>query len=84
MKWMLIIMVFGTEPVKTDLIFDTVEDCLKAEQVMASAYVGAFNAWLTWARANPSVSGFPGSQPFQQKRFGLENKGTCVPHAASR
>jgi hypothetical protein len=84
MKWMLIVMIFGTEPVKIDLIFDTVGGCLMTEQAMAAAYVGAFSPWTTWARATPSVSGFPGSQPFQQKRIGLENQGTCIAHAEPR
>jgi hypothetical protein len=28
MKWMLVVMIFGTQAVKTDLIFDTLDKCL--------------------------------------------------------
>jgi len=34
MKWMLVIIVFGTHPVKTDLVFDSLDKCLEAEEVM--------------------------------------------------
>ena len=31
MKWMLLVLIYGTIPVKTGLLFDTIDDCLKAE-----------------------------------------------------
>jgi len=31
MKWMLVIVVFGAHPVKTDLVFNSLDECLKAE-----------------------------------------------------
>ena len=34
MKWTLIVVVFGTMPVETDLIFNSLDDCLKAEEAM--------------------------------------------------
>ena len=32
MKWMLFVLVFGSYPVETDLKFDSLDACLKAEQ----------------------------------------------------
>ncbi len=83
MKWMLVVMVFGSTPVETDIIFNSLGECLKAEDAIRSLVAEAYNTWRTWARANPSNSGFPGIESFAQKRIELRNGGTCVPHAAS-
>jgi hypothetical protein len=79
MKWMLVVMILGSSPVKTDLVFGSLDECLKAEDVMRGAYVDAYNAWQKWAKANPADSSYPNSEPFMQKR-GL-HWGTCIPHA---
>ena len=34
MKWMLFVLVFGTHPVETNLLFDSLDACLKAEETM--------------------------------------------------
>jgi hypothetical protein len=81
MKWMLVVVVFGLTPVKTGLLFNSLEECLKAEDASRSAYARAYNAWLQWAQANPGESGFPNSRAAMLKRIGLENPGTCIPHA---
>ena len=80
MKWLLIVMVLGTTPVKTDLIFDTIDQCLTAEDTMRAEYSRAYNAWLEWAAQNRSKSGYPRSADFMGKRIGLNNFGTCIPH----
>jgi hypothetical protein len=46
MKWMLIVMVFGAAPVKTDLLFDSLDDCLKAEESARGEYARAYNIWI--------------------------------------
>jgi hypothetical protein len=79
MKWMLIVAVFGTMPVKTDLVFNSIGECLKAEEAMRAAYTQAFNLWQGWAKKNPTEAAYPGSERFQMKRIGLENQGTCIP-----
>jgi hypothetical protein len=38
MKWMLLVLIFGTIPVETGLLFDNIEDCLKAEETMRAEY----------------------------------------------
>ena len=82
MKWMLIVIVFGATPVKTNLFFDNIDECLKAEEAMRTASARAFNLWLSWAKQNPSEAGYPDSQRLAMKRTGMENQGTCVPHAS--
>ncbi len=82
MKWLLVVMIFGTTPVPTNLVFDSLTECLRAEDQMRASYITAFNSWATWAQRNPQASGFPGSQAFMQRRNGLENFGQCIPHPA--
>ena len=79
---MLIVMIVGASPVKTNLFFDTLDECLKAEDSMREEHARAFNKWLTWARANPTVSGYPTTQEFMRRRIGVESYGTCIPHGA--
>ena len=43
MKWMLVVMIFGTQAVKTDLIFDTLDACLAAEERMRAEQVSKYN-----------------------------------------
>lgn len=81
MQWTLIVLVLGVSPVKTGLVFDSLDECLSAETAMRSAYADAFNKWQNWAKANPSESGYPGTQPYMQKRIGLNNGGTCIPYS---
>ena len=81
MKWMLLVLIYGTIPVKTGLLFDTIDDCLKAEEQMRDSYIRTYNAWQTWAKANPSEAHYPDSQKFMWRRDGMETTGTCIPHA---
>jgi hypothetical protein len=82
MKWMFIVIVFGLSPVKSDLVFDSLQECLQAEENIRSEYARNYNAWLEWAKQNPSTSNYPESDPFIRKRGGLDSPGTCIPHAA--
>jgi hypothetical protein len=81
MKWMLLVLIYGTIPVKTGLVFDTIDECLKAEEQMRGEYARVYNAWRTWAEANPKEAQYPDSQKFNWRRDGLETTGTCIPHA---
>lgn len=80
MKWMLVIVVMGAGPVKTDLTFDTLQECLDAEDKSRREVAAAYNRWIKWASANPEESGYPDSEKFMQARLGMANKGTCIPH----
>ena len=84
MKWMLVVLVMGTAPVKTELVFDTLDDCLTAEEEMRRNYVRAFNAWEQWARNNPTQATHPDVRRDAMRRIGLENAATCMPHSSNR
>ena len=42
MKWLLVALVMNA-PVKTDLVFDTLSDCLRAEQEMRRQWADMYN-----------------------------------------
>jgi hypothetical protein len=84
MKWMLIVAVFGGQPVETGLLFENLKDCLAAEQEMRQQMVSAYEDWEKWASEGDGLSRYGGEsreagRAFQQKR--ILNHGTCVPHA---
>ena len=70
MKWTLIVVVFGTMPVETDLIFNSLDDCLKAEEAMRAEYVRAYKDWTAGQKKS---SGYQTTQAFMRTRIGLEN-----------
>ena len=41
MQWMLFVLVFGSHPVETNLLFDNLDACLKAEETMRKEYARA-------------------------------------------
>src|SRR5262245_9756784 len=47
MKWMLFVLVFGSHPVETNLLFDSIDACLKAEETMRTEYARAYSQG-TW------------------------------------
>jgi hypothetical protein len=81
MKWTLIVLAFGTSPIKTDLVFNSLDDCLRAEDQMRAEYARAYSVWDAWAQKNQAEAGYPNSKKFMQGRIGLKNRGTCVPAA---
>jgi hypothetical protein len=82
MKWMLVVMIFGTQPVKTDLIFDTLDRCLIAEELMRSQQLEKLYSWQAAVRkTGGSFWTFWTEEPLGKRRFGLKNQATCIPHA---
>jgi hypothetical protein len=75
MKWMLLVLAFGTYPVETKLTFDNLDACLKAEDNMRKEYAKAYVEW------RPSGSTADASDPIMTNRFGLKTLATCIPHA---
>jgi hypothetical protein len=71
MKWILLAIVLQT-PVKTDLVFDTLEDCLSAENEMRAAWGKAYTAAQRESQA-----------PERKKNADFVTKqatwGTCIP-----
>jgi hypothetical protein len=47
MKWMLFVLVFGSHPVETNLLFDNLDACLRAEETMRTEYARAYSQG-TW------------------------------------
>jgi predicted urease superfamily metal-dependent hydrolase len=50
MKWMLFVLVFGSHPVETNLLYDNLDACLKAEETMRKEYARAYSQG-TWGTA---------------------------------
>jgi len=57
--------------------------CADLRERMRGEYARVYNAWRSWAEANPKDSQYPDSQKFNWRRDGMETTGTCIPHAES-
>ena len=75
MKWMLFVLVFGSHPVETNLLFDNIDACLKAEETMRTEYARAYSQG-TWGAAVGEAN-----DPSVVSRFGQRTTATCIPHA---
>ncbi len=75
MKWMLFVLVFGSHPVETNLLFDSIDACLKAEETMRSEYARAYSQG-TWSAAVGESN-----DPSVVSRYGQRTTATCIPHA---
>lgn len=70
MNWLLVVIVLGT-PVKTDLVYKSLQDCLQAEVQMRADWAAAFNAAKSEKPArSPESIGFLSKQT---------TSGTCIP-----
>jgi hypothetical protein len=79
MNWMLVVLVGGLTPVRTDVIFEKLSDCLAAEEQLRKAYMDALVAWdkqaaMTFERRRDYVR----ARDLQARK--LDNSGTCIPH----
>lgn len=72
MKWLLVVLVMNS-PVKTDLSFENLDDCLRAEQEMRSEWTRAYNDAMKRGAERATLD-FVASQMIT---------GTCVPTARS-
>ena len=48
MKWMLVVMIFGSHAVKTDVIFDTLDKCLAAEEAVRAEQASCQSEAARW------------------------------------
>jgi hypothetical protein len=78
MKWMLVIIVFGADSVKTDLVFDSLDKCL--EEVMHAEQESTFQRWRAVFRETEG-SLLTKEEALAKRRIGMENQATCIPHA---
>jgi hypothetical protein len=76
MKWMLFVLVFGSHPVETNLLFDTIDACLKAEETMRTEYARGAYSQGTWGTTVGEAN-----DPSVVSRFGQRTTATCIPHA---
>jgi hypothetical protein len=82
MNWMLVVLVGGLTPVRTDVIFEKLSDCLAAEEQLRKAYMDALVAWdkqaaMTFERRRDYVR----ARDLQARK--LDNSGTCIPHTGA-
>lgn len=68
MKWMLIAIVFSS-PVKTDLKYETLDQCLRAEQAMRAQWANTYNDALGHGATKDTLD-------MMQKQMSF---GTCIP-----
>jgi hypothetical protein len=81
MNWMLVVMVFGTQPVKTDLVFDSLEKCEVAGDLMRSEQLSRFYGWQSDARKTGGFWKLWNEEALTKRRLGMENETTCVPQS---
>lgn len=75
MKWLLVMLISGS-PIKTDLYFPTLGECLAFEDQVAAQYANAYNEAVKWARENRSQTEFAGIEKLARERM---SRGTCMP-----
>jgi hypothetical protein len=75
MKWMLFVLVFGSHPVETNLLFDSIDACLKAEETMRTEYARVYSEG-TWGAGIGELN-----DPSVVSRYGQRTTATCIPHA---
>jgi hypothetical protein len=82
MKWMLVIMIFGTQPVKTDLLFDSVVQCSVVADVVRKQVTDEYDKVIDWGKQQDR-SVIPDFKDFEANRrhvLGMHNMSTCIPH----
>ncbi len=80
MKWMLLVMVFGSQPVETDLIFDSVRACYKA---IPEIRAGQSSLYIDLLQGS-SLIAFEDRNEWDQKtraEIGKLHRYTCIPYA---
>ena len=81
MKWMIVMIVLGTQPVKTDLLFEDVEACGIAANLIQEHQAEAFNAAMARKKQqNPNAAELARFQADRMRVLGMENTPTCIPH----
>lgn len=77
MKWLLVVVVLNT-PVKTDLVFDSLQSCLNIEQTMRSEWAGVRNIVTEWQNQNPDM---PDATKRETSNLVRRQSvwGTCIP-----
>ena len=76
MKWLLVVIVAST-PVNTDLVYNTLGECLHAESKVRQEWVAQFNNSVSQA----SFKQLTGEDQQQSRTFMMNqmSSGTCIP-----
>jgi hypothetical protein len=72
MKWMLVVLVFGS-PMETGLLYSSLDECLKTEATMRAEWDRVYSAMPKKYQERSPVS-----QEYVKKQM---TTGTCIPHA---
>ena len=72
MKWMLVVLVFGS-PMQTGLLYSSLDECLKTEAAMRAEWDRVYGAMPKKYQERSPVS-----QDYVKKQM---TTGTCMPHA---
>ena len=72
MKWMLVVLVFGTTPMQTGLVYNSLHECLEAEDKMRAEWDRTEKAMQKEYRQTPTSPNYIAKQA---------TNGTCIPHA---
>jgi len=83
---MLVIIVLGTQPMKTDLVFDTLQKCLIAGDLMRSQQLQLFYESQSALRelyggSIWNIRRWWNEEALMRRRLGMENETTCIPHS---
>jgi hypothetical protein len=76
MKWLLVVIVANTTPVKTDLIFSTYEACLAAETQMRKEQIDLVNRAMHSISKDEAEDVRKTKVDFWSRQV---NWGTCIP-----
>lgn len=68
MRWLLVVVIMNT-PVKTDLVFESLDSCLQAEGKMRAEWTALYNGVKAASAEQDSLEFIKTQMPF----------GTCVP-----
>ncbi len=84
MKWMIVVVVLGgTAPVKTGLLYEDLDACWAATDLIMAEYGRVAKARLDSASANQTEQEFKVSRDYIMSRL-TTNSVTCIPHAAAQ
>jgi hypothetical protein len=88
MKWVLVVLIGGVNPIATDITFEKLADCLAAEQQLRQKYVDAYDTLNQQTKAaDPRDFGRHRRRDSYRAREiesrRLANTGTCIPHAGT-
>jgi hypothetical protein len=76
----LIVVVMGLTPIKTELVFDSLENCWQARQQVQSLYSELANRELKWSRENLEGEQYEAAEAMIVSRL-TTNAMTCIPYS---